>query len=121
MSFLMVTGCFSSGEDMKNRCTLGFVRRNEIIFGSNAGRHNRRQDQQKSQITIRQLLPLTGGISAGKIGRVPSYSEAITSGFISSHRSVWLSYGRGEWRSGMTMSFCDACSSGNRKSANHNR
>jgi CubicO group peptidase (beta-lactamase class C family) len=37
------------------------------------GRH------QKSQITIRQLLSLTSGISAGQIGVVPSYSEAISS------------------------------------------
>lgn len=36
-------------------------------------------DKQKSQITLRQLLSLTSGISAGQIGRVPSYSEAINS------------------------------------------
>jgi len=38
-----------------------------------------RADKQKSQITIRQLLSLTSGISAGQIRVVPSYSEAISS------------------------------------------
>src|SRR5215470_12836530 len=36
-------------------------------------------DKQKSQITIRQLLSLTSGISAGQIGLPPTYAEAITS------------------------------------------
>jgi CubicO group peptidase (beta-lactamase class C family) len=36
-------------------------------------------DKQKSRITIRQLLSLTSGISAGQIGLVPSYSDAINS------------------------------------------
>ena len=38
-----------------------------------------KSDKQKSQITIRQLLSLTSGISSGQIGVVPSYSDAINS------------------------------------------
>jgi len=34
-------------------------------------------DQQKANITLRQLLSLTSGIDAGQIGRVPDYREAI--------------------------------------------
>jgi CubicO group peptidase (beta-lactamase class C family) len=36
-----------------------------------------KNDEGKSKITIRQLLSLTGGIDAGAIGVVPTYSEAI--------------------------------------------
>jgi CubicO group peptidase (beta-lactamase class C family) len=36
-----------------------------------------KNDKQKSQITLRQLLSLTSGISAGQIGLVPDYVEAI--------------------------------------------
>ncbi len=36
-----------------------------------------KNDQQKSGITLRQLLSLTSGISAGQIGRVPDYKDAI--------------------------------------------
>jgi CubicO group peptidase (beta-lactamase class C family) len=36
-------------------------------------------DPKKQNITIRQLLSLTSGISAGQIGRVPSYADAILS------------------------------------------
>lgn len=38
-------------------------------------------DKQKAGITVRQLLSLTSGIDAGQIGRVPSYSDAISSPF----------------------------------------
>lgn len=36
-------------------------------------------DKRKEQITLRQLLSLTSGISAGQIGRVPTYAEAVKS------------------------------------------
>lgn len=36
-------------------------------------------DKRKEQITLRQLLSLTSGLSAGQIGRVPSYSDAVNS------------------------------------------
>jgi CubicO group peptidase (beta-lactamase class C family) len=36
-----------------------------------------KSDPQKAKITIRQLLSLTSGIDAGKIGQPPSYEEAI--------------------------------------------
>ena len=36
-------------------------------------------DKQKAYITLRQLLSLTSGISAGQIGRVPEYADAINS------------------------------------------
>lgn len=36
-------------------------------------------DKRKEQITLRQLLSLTSGLSAGQIGRVPTYSEAVKS------------------------------------------
>jgi len=38
-----------------------------------------KSDKQKSNITLRQLLSLTSGISAGQIGRVPEYADAINS------------------------------------------
>lgn len=34
-------------------------------------------DARKSQITIRQLLSLTGGIAGGEVGDVPSYKQAV--------------------------------------------
>ncbi len=37
-----------------------------------------RSDKRKAQITLRQLLSLTSGIDAGKIGVVPTYSEAVS-------------------------------------------
>ncbi len=40
-----------------------------------------RTNKQKADITLRQLLSLTSGIDAGQIGRVPTYSEAISSPF----------------------------------------
>jgi CubicO group peptidase (beta-lactamase class C family) len=36
-----------------------------------------RDDERKSQITIRQLLTLTSGIAGGEVGDVPSYKEAV--------------------------------------------
>jgi CubicO group peptidase (beta-lactamase class C family) len=36
-----------------------------------------KNDKQKAEITLRQLLSLTGGIDAGRIGSVPSYAEAL--------------------------------------------
>ncbi len=38
-----------------------------------------KNDKRKASITIRQLLSLTSGINPGKVGRVPSYKEAIQS------------------------------------------
>lgn len=38
-----------------------------------------KSDKQKANITLRQLLSLTSGISAGQIGRVPEYADAINS------------------------------------------
>lgn len=38
-----------------------------------------KNDKQKANITLRQLLSLTSGISAGQIGRVPEYADAINS------------------------------------------
>jgi CubicO group peptidase (beta-lactamase class C family) len=38
-----------------------------------------RADPKKKDLTIRQLLSLTSGISAGQIGRVSSYADAIAS------------------------------------------
>ena len=40
-------------------------------------------DEQLKGITIRQLLNLTSGIEAGKIGRVPSYDEATDTSAVS--------------------------------------
>ena len=37
-----------------------------------------KSDTRKSKITIRQLLSLSSGLSAGQIGVVPTYAEAIT-------------------------------------------
>lgn len=36
-------------------------------------------DKRKEQVTLRQLLSLTSGLSAGQIGRVPTYAEAVKS------------------------------------------
>jgi CubicO group peptidase (beta-lactamase class C family) len=41
-------------------------------------------DEEKSQISIRQLLTLTSGIRGGEMGQVPSYSEAIAKPVIAS-------------------------------------
>lgn len=38
-----------------------------------------KNDSQKANITLRQLLSLTSGIDAGQIGRVPTYAEAVKS------------------------------------------
>ncbi len=38
-----------------------------------------KNDKQKANITLRQLLSLTSGIDAGQIGRVPEYADAINS------------------------------------------
>ncbi|MGH9900696.1 MAG: serine hydrolase domain-containing protein, partial [Pyrinomonadaceae bacterium] len=37
-----------------------------------------KSDPRKSKVTIRQLLSLTGGVEAGRVGRPPAYAEAIT-------------------------------------------
>ncbi|MFO0949151.1 MAG: serine hydrolase [Planctomycetota bacterium] len=36
-----------------------------------------KNDPRKSKITVRQLLSLTSGIQGGRLGRVPTYSEAV--------------------------------------------
>lgn len=36
-----------------------------------------KRDPEKAPITLRQLLTLTSGIDAGRIGRVPAYAEAV--------------------------------------------
>lgn len=51
-----------------------------------------KDDQRKSQITIRQLLSLSSGIERGDNGRIPSYKRAILMGHATSEAGKKFSY-----------------------------